>query len=220
MSASLFTEDRYSTSTDDDQENCDAEVSKIMRQQTPSQATTVDMSSKRPVLTPSTVDYSTQHDPDQVAPQENHEYSQDNSTIAIQNTNNYLIPDGSDRHIHDLQDKTLHAGILENGHNAYLVELPDLKSLLHTSRYLMDEVTGQFYVSYENSYQRMCTIPRLFHMWEPGQLIDELTATRCPFSSMGLTEPTPAPAPQPDQPPPEGPVSTTYNKDTVPDLTT
>ena len=68
LSAPLFTEDRYSTSTDDDQENCDAEVSKITRQQTPSQATTIVMSPKRPVLTPSTVDYSNQGDPDQVAP--------------------------------------------------------------------------------------------------------------------------------------------------------
>ena len=123
MSAPLFTEDRYSTSTDDDQESCDAEVSKITRQQTPSQATTIVMSPKRPVLTPSTVDYSTQGDSNQVAPQGNHEYSQNNSTTAIQNTNNYLIPDGSDRCIHDLQDKTLHAGTLDNGHNAYLVEL-------------------------------------------------------------------------------------------------
>ena len=29
LSAPLFTEDKYSTSTDNDQENCDAEVSKI-----------------------------------------------------------------------------------------------------------------------------------------------------------------------------------------------
>ena len=121
------------------------------------------MSLKRLVSTPSIVDYSTQGDPDQVAPQENHEYSQNNSTIAIQSINNYLIPDGSNRCIHDLQDKILHAGILENGHDAYLVELPDLKSLLCTSRYLMDEVTGQFYAIYGNSYQHMCTIPRLFH---------------------------------------------------------
>ena len=57
---------------------------------------------KRPVSTPSTVDYSTQGDPNQIAPQGNHEYSQNNSTTAIQNTYNYLIPDGSDRHIHDI----------------------------------------------------------------------------------------------------------------------
>ena len=107
------------------------------------------MSPKRPVLTPSTVDYSIQGDPNQIAPQGNHEYSQANSTTAIQNTNNYLIPDGSDRCIHDIQDKILHISILENGHNAYLVELSDLKSLLHTSRYLMDEITDQFYAVLE-----------------------------------------------------------------------
>ena len=31
LSAPLFTEDRYSTSTDNDQDNCDAEVSMITR---------------------------------------------------------------------------------------------------------------------------------------------------------------------------------------------
>ena len=113
--------------------------------------------------------------------------------------------------------KTLHISILENGHNAYLVELPDLKSLLHTSRYLMDEITGQFYAVYGNSYQHMCTIPRLLHTWEPGQLIDELAATRCAFGCMGPTGPKPAT--QAKQPNPAGPVSTAYNED-IPDLTT
>ena len=82
----------------------------------------------------------------------------------------------------------------------------------------MDEVTGQFYAIYGNSYQHMCTIPRLFHTWEPGQLIDELAATRCAFSYVGPTGPTPAP--QPNQPCPAGLVSTAYNEDTIPDLTT
>ena len=110
----------------------------------PSQATTMVMSPTRPVSTPSTADYSTQGDPNQMAPQGNYGHNQNNSTMPIQHTNNYLIPDGSNKRIHDIQDKTLHIGILENGHNAYLVELSDFKSLLHTSRYLMDEVTGQF----------------------------------------------------------------------------
>ena len=135
------------------------------------------MSPKKPVSTPSMVNYSIQGDCNQSGPQGNHEYNQNNSTTAIQNTNNYLIPDGSDRCIHDLQDKILHISILENGHNAYLVELPVLKSLLCTSRYLMDEITSQFHAVYGNSYRHMCTIPRLLHMWEPGQLIDELAAT-------------------------------------------
>ena len=43
LSAPLFTEDRYSTSTDDDQEDFDSEVSKITRQRTPPQATTIVM---------------------------------------------------------------------------------------------------------------------------------------------------------------------------------
>ena len=70
MSALLFTEDRYSTSIDGDQEICDAEVNNITRQRTPLQATIVVMSPKRPVSTPSTVDYLTQGNPNQVAPQQ------------------------------------------------------------------------------------------------------------------------------------------------------
>ena len=138
--------------------------------------------------------------------------------MPIQHTNNYLIPDGSDRCIHDKQDKTFHRGILENGHNAYLVELPDLKSLLCTSRYLMDEVTGQFYAVFGNSHQHMCTIPGLTHTWEPGQLIDELAATRHAFGCMGPTGP--APATQISQPHLVDPVSTAYTEDLIPDLTT
>ena len=110
-----------------------------------------------------------------------------NFSTTIQNRNNYLIPDSTNRHIHDLQDKTFHAGCLENRHNAYLIEHPDLKPLLHTSRYLMDEITGQFHAFYGNSYQCMCTIPRLLHTWEPGQLIDELAATRHAFGYIELT---------------------------------
>ena len=144
ISVPLFTEDRYSTSTITDEESCDAEITTITQWRTPSQATTMVMSPTRSVSTPSTADCSTQGDPDQTAPQGNHRDNQNNPTVPIQHTNNYLIPDGSDRCIHDIQDKTFHRGILENGHNAYLLELPDLKSLLRTSRYLMDEVTGQF----------------------------------------------------------------------------
>ena len=218
LSVPLFTEDRYSTSTDTDEENCDAEITTITRWQTPSQALTMVMSPPGPASTPFTVDYSTQGDPNQMAPKENYEYNQNNSTMPIQHTNNYIIPDGSNRCIHDIQDKTLHTGILENRHNAYLVELPDLKSLLHTSRYLMDEVTGQFYAVFGNSYQCKCTIPRLLHTWEPGQLIDELAATRCAFGCIGPTGPTPTM--QISQPCLADPVSMAYNEDIIPDLTT
>ena len=166
LSGPLFTEDRYSTSTDNDEESCDTEITTITQWWMPSQATTIVMLPTRPVSKPSTVDCSTQGDLDQTAPQGNQGYNQSNPTKPIQHTNNYLIPDGSDRYIHDIQDKTFHRGILENGHNAYLVELPDLKALLRTSRYLMDEVTSQFYAVFGNSYQCMCTIPRLTHTLE------------------------------------------------------
>ena len=163
-------------------------------------------------------DCPTQGDPDQTAPQGNHGDNQNNPTMPMQHTNNYLIPDGSDRHIHDIQDKTFHRGILENGHNTNLVELPDLKPLLCTSRYLMDEVTGQFYAVFGISYQCMCTIPRLTHTWETGQLIDELATTRCTFSCMGPTGP--APGTQINQPHLPDPVGTAYTEDLIPDLTT
>ena len=163
----LFTEDRYSTSTDNNQDNCDVEISTIARRQIPSQVTTMVMSPQRPVSTLFTVDYSTQGDPNQIAPQGNYEYNQSSSTMPIQNTNNYFIPDGSNRCIHHIWDKTLHIGILENGHNAYLVEL---------------------------------------------------TATRCAFGCMGPTGPTPTT--QTSQPCLVDPVSTAYNKDIIPDLTT
>ena len=187
--APLLTEDRYSTSTDHNQDNCDAEVSTITRWQTPSQVTTMLMSAKDQFQ--HLTQWITLHRVIQTKWHHN-EHSQNNSTTPIQNTNNYLIPDASDRCIHDIWDKTLHIGILENGHNAYLVELPDLKSLLHSSRYFMDEVAGQFYAVFGNSYQCMCTIPRLLHTWEPGQLIDELAATKCAFGCMGPTGPTQA----------------------------
>ena len=102
LSVPLFKEDRYSTSTDNNQDNCDAEISMITRWQMPSKVTTMVMSPQRPVSTPFTEDYSTQGDPNQMAPQKNHEYSQNSLTMSIQNTNNYLIPDGSSRCIHDI----------------------------------------------------------------------------------------------------------------------
>ena len=102
--------------------------------------------------------------------------------------------------------------------DAYLVDLPDLKPLLCTSRYLMDKVTGQFYAVYGNSYQHMCTVPRLLHTWEPGQLMDELAATRCTFGYVGPTGP--APATQPNQSSPTKPTSTANSEEWILDLTT
>ena len=49
--------------------------------------------------------------------------------------------------------------------------------MLHTSRFLMDEMSGQFYAVYGNTYQRMSTKPMLEQTWGTGELIDQLAVT-------------------------------------------
>ena len=79
-----------------------------------------------------------------------------------------------------------HAGYLENSNNAYLLELPALENMLNTRKFLMDEMSGQFYAVYSKSYQRMSTKPMLQQAWATGELIDELVATRQAFGYTGL----------------------------------
>ena len=68
MSALLFTEDRYSSSSEDDLVMCDAEITQINRQNEPSWAFANDSTRGRPTSTPTTMDYTTQGDPNQIAP--------------------------------------------------------------------------------------------------------------------------------------------------------
>ena len=106
-------------------------------------------------------------------------------------TNNFFMPDDSNRRIHQIDNKVFHAGYLENGNNAYLLELPALENLLNTHKFLMDEMSGQFYAVYGNSYQRMSTKPMLQQAWATGDLIDELAVTRQAFRYTGLAGSTP-----------------------------
>ena len=101
------------------------------------------------------------------------------------------MPDGSNRHIHEIDNKVFHAGYLENGNNAYLLELPALEKMLNMRKFLMDEMSGQFYAVYGNSYQQMSTKPMLQQAWATGELIDELAATRQAFGYTGLAGSTP-----------------------------
>ena len=101
------------------------------------------------------------------------------------------MPDGSNRQIHQIDNKVFHAGYLESGNNAYLLELPALENMLNTCKFLMDEMSGQFYAVYGNSYQRMSTKPMLRQAWATGDLIDELAATRQAFGYTGLAGSTP-----------------------------
>ena len=101
------------------------------------------------------------------------------------------MPDGSNRRIHQIDNKVFHVGYLENGNNAYLLELLALENMLNTHKFLMDEMSGQFYAVYGNSYQRMSTKPMLQQAWATGDLIDELAAARQAFGYTGLAGSTP-----------------------------
>ena len=210
MSAPLFTEDRYSSSSKDDLAVCNAEITQINRQNEPSQAFTPNLT-RRPTSTHSTMDYTTQGDPNQVASSTHiNTPVQAKTQNQFLGTNNFFILDGTNRCIHEVQDKVFHAGYLENGNNAYLLELPKLEEMLHTSRFLMDEISGQFYAIYGNTYQCMSTKPMLEQMWGTGELIDQLAAVRQAFGYAGLS----GPMPLFNQSPPAAP-TTSHNQDDI-----
>ena len=100
------------------------------------------------------------------------------------------MPDGSNRRIHQIDNKVFHAGYLENGNNAYCLELLALENMLNTHKFLMDEMSGQFYAVYWNSYQRMSTKPML-QQASATDLIDELATTRQALGYTGLASSTP-----------------------------
>ena len=100
------------------------------------------------------------------------------------------MPDGSNRCIHQIDNNIFHVGFLENGSNAYLLELPTLEKMLNTRKFLMDEMSGQFYAVYGNSYQRMSMKPMLKQAWATRELINELAATRQAFGYTRLARST------------------------------
>ena len=111
--------------------------------------------------------------------------------IKFPGTNNFFVPDGSNRRIHQIHNKVFHAGYLENGNNAYLLELPALEKMLNTWKFLMDEMSGQFYAVYGNGYQQMSTKPMLKQTWDTGELINQLATMRQAFGYTGLAGSTP-----------------------------
>ena len=133
--------------------------------------------------TPTPSDYTTQGDPNASPSGSSRPHDINNKFLG---TNNFFVPDGSNRRIHQIQNKVFHAGYLDNGNNAYFLELPALENMLNTRKFLMDEMSGQFYAVYGNSYQRMSTKPMLQKAWAAGELIDELAAMRQAFGYTGL----------------------------------
>ena len=144
-SAPLFKEDRYSSTSEEE-----SEVDKVTFIHSKSNGTFSNHQAERPSSTPMTSDYITQGDPD--ASPSNLFKSNDIGNEFL-GTNKFFMPDGSNRWIHQIDNKVFHAGYLENGNNAYLLDLPALENMLNTCKFLMDEMSGQFYAVYGNSYQ-------------------------------------------------------------------
>ena len=152
LSAPLFKEDRYS-STSEEETEAHAEVTLINGRNQPNRTLAHNSTTEKPMSTPTTTDYTTQGDPNQVSPSTPHNMFMSTATeTEFRGTNNFFIPDGSDRRIQQIHNKVCHAGYLENGNNAYLLELPALEKMLNMQKFLMDETSGQFYAVYGNSY--------------------------------------------------------------------
>ena len=179
-SAPLFQEDGYSSTSE--------EESEVTFTHGKSNSTFSNQHAERTTSTPTPSNYTTQGDPD-ASPSSSFKPQDVNDEFL--GTNNFFVPDGSNRRIHQIHNKVFHAGYLENGNNAYLLELPALENMLNTRKFLMDEMSGQFYAVYGNSYQRMSTKPMLQNAWATGELIDELAATRQAFGYTGLAGSTP-----------------------------
>ena len=187
-SAPLFKEDKYSSTLEEESE-VEAEVSFLHNRSRLSGMFTNNQP-ERPTSTPTTSDYMTQGDPN-ASPSASNLFGATTTNNKFLNTNNFLVPDGSNQRIHQIPNKVFQAGYLENGNNAYLLELPALEKMLNMQKFLMDEMSGQFDTVYGNSYQWMSTKPMLQEAWATGDLIDELAATRQAFGYTGLARPTP-----------------------------
>ena len=169
--APLFQEDGYSSTSE--------EESEVTFTHGRSNGTFSNQHAKRTTSTPTPFDYTTQGDPDASL----------SSLFKPSDINDKFL--GSNRWIHQIYNKEFHAGYLENGNNAYLLELPALENMLNTRKFLMDEMSGQFYAVYGNNYQKMSTKPMLQQAWATGELIDELSVTRQAFRYTGLAGSTP-----------------------------
>ena len=128
-SAPLFKEDKYS-STSEEESEADVEVTFIHGRNQPN-GTFANNQTERPKSTPTTADYTTQGDPD-TSPSSLNLFRSTTTDDEFLGTNNFFLPDGSNRHIHQINNKVFHAGYLENGNNAYLLELPALEKMLNT----------------------------------------------------------------------------------------
>ena len=129
-SAPLFKEDKYS-STSEEETEADTEVTFIHGRNQPNRMFAHNPTTDRPTSTPTTADYTTQGDQN-ASPLTPNMFMSTAAEAKFLGTNNFFVPDGSDRHIHQIHNKVFHTGYLENGNNTYLLELPALEKILNT----------------------------------------------------------------------------------------
>ena len=153
MSGPLFTEDRLNTSSE--QEMCDQEVTIIISECTPTTSPAHTITPRPGSIT--TVQYSTQADPDESAHSPIKGLACEK--IGIVNTRNYLLSDGTGRRILDIPILERRPFVLENRHAAYQIQLETLEPILETRTYLLDRLTGQFHAVYDDGYRQMATTP-------------------------------------------------------------
>ena len=221
ISGPLFTEDRHSTSSE--QEICDQEVTTIICENTAIRSTAHTIPSRTGSI--ATVDYSTQGD----LGQSGHSLVMGLvcEQTSILNTCNYLLLDGTGRRILDIPISKRKPFVLENGHIAYQIQLETLEPVLETSTHLLDRLTGQFHMIYDNGYRTMATTPMLLSTWHEGQLVDELEETHALFGLPPKEALSPARQPAASQHLPPAVIqrsqscaqNTAGNDEAVPDLT-
>ena len=129
-SAPLFKEDKYS-STSEEETEADAEITFIHGRNQSNGTFTNNPMTERPTSTPMMADYTTQGDSD-ASPSTSNLFRSTATDVDFLGTNNFFVPDGSDRRIHQIDNKVFHEGYLENGNNTYLLELPALEKMLNT----------------------------------------------------------------------------------------
>ena len=99
----LFKEDKYS-STSEEETEADVEMTFIHGRNQPNGMFVHNPTTERPTSIPTTADYTTQGDPD-ASPSTSNLFRSTATDVEFLGTNNFFIPDGSDRHIHQIHNK-------------------------------------------------------------------------------------------------------------------
>ena len=102
-SAPLFKEDKYSSTLEEETE-ADTEVTFIHSRNQPNSTFANNPMTERPMSTPTMVDYTTQGDPD-ASPSTSYLFRSTATGDKFLEMNNFFIPDGSNRHIHQMDNK-------------------------------------------------------------------------------------------------------------------